>query len=114
MTRVGISVYLLLFILFSGLSILAAGVGTPALLWLEGGVDVVFVAGVALYLRGVRWRPWRFFLVPALAGEVGILMGIGEATPEDYIVTALILAPAFYLNARVCRDSSGGRSGSGS
>jgi hypothetical protein len=102
MTRFGITLYLLLLVLFSLLSVLTtASLGNPVLLLIEGGVDVVLVAGVFLYLRGVRWRGWRFFLLPALVGEVGVLLGVGEAPPFDFVVMALILAPALYLNVRV-------------
>jgi hypothetical protein len=102
MTRFGITVYLLLLVLLALLSVPAtAALGNPVLLLVEGGVDLVLVAGVFLYLRGVRWRGWRLFLLPALVGEVGLLLGVGETAPGDFVVMALILAPALYLNARV-------------
>ena len=104
MTRFGIFVYLLLLTIFSGMSVLTvAAIDNPVLLWLEGCVDVVFVTGVVLYLRGFRRRWWRFILLPSLAGQIGLLVGIGEATREDFLLSALILVPALYLNAHVCR-----------
>ena len=107
MTRFGITLYLLLLVLFSLLSILTtAAIGNPVLLLVEGGVDVVIITGVFLYLRGVRWRGWRFFLLPALAGEIGVLLGVGEMTFKDFVVMIIILAPALYLNARVASPGS--------
>ena len=106
MTRFGIAVYLLLLIVFSGMSVLTvASIDNPVLLWLEGCVDVVIVTGVFMYLRGFRRRWWRFILLPSVAGQVGLLVGLGEIVREDFLLTALILVPALYLNVRVCRGS---------
>ena len=95
-------VYLFLLLVFALSSIVVTWSNdSSGILALEVIVNLIFLAGVILSIKGLRHRGWILPLIIAILGEAYLLLIDIRAKQSDILLWCFILAPAFYFHLTV-------------
>jgi len=93
-------VYIFLLLVFALSSIFPTWANNSSeILAVEIIVDLIFIAGVILSIRGLRHRGWIVPFIIALMGETYLLIISKQTTTTDILLWCIILAPALYFHS---------------